>query len=308
MDFNEQVNEAISMCENKTIDLSFSTIYPFTTENISGYINDFNLDNKSLLTVGSSCDQVINASLKNCTDISVLDICPFTKYYFYLKKAVIMTLSYKEFSHFFCYKDYSFLFGDNRKAFDKDVFYKIEKTLKELDNESYLFWSKLFSNYSSLKIRKKLFSPDEYKFSVLKNINLYLSDDEKYNASKYKLENINPKFIMGSISNVKLDRKYDNIWLSNLGQYMDIAGLKKIVDNLFGHLNEKGKMLVSYLYKIVNDTEYNNDWASVYNLKEVFKLFEEYSPELKSFMGTNHSLFSFDSKKDSVIVLQKKRS
>lgn len=64
----------------------FGRIYPFTTENIAGYINLFNLDNKSLLTVGSSGDQVINASLFNCQDQTVIDINPFTRYYFYLKK------------------------------------------------------------------------------------------------------------------------------------------------------------------------------------------------------------------------------
>ena len=63
----------------------------------------FDLKDKSLLTVGSSGDQVINASLKNCKDITVLDINPFTKYYFNLKKAAILTLKYEEFCKFFCY-------------------------------------------------------------------------------------------------------------------------------------------------------------------------------------------------------------
>ena len=39
----------------------FKLIYKFTTENISGYIKEFDFKNKSLLTVGSSGDQVINA-------------------------------------------------------------------------------------------------------------------------------------------------------------------------------------------------------------------------------------------------------
>ena len=39
----------------------FYSIYPFTTENISGYIDCFDLDKHNLLTVGSSTDQVLNA-------------------------------------------------------------------------------------------------------------------------------------------------------------------------------------------------------------------------------------------------------
>lgn len=50
---------------------NFINIYPFTTENIAGYINEFELKDKSLLTVGSSGDQVINAALYDCQDITL---------------------------------------------------------------------------------------------------------------------------------------------------------------------------------------------------------------------------------------------
>ena len=71
-----------------------------------------------------------------------------------------------------------------------------------------------------------------------------------------KIKNINPKFINGDIKNIKLERNYDNIWLSNLGQYLEINELKKIIDNLFSNLNEEGKILVCYLYQTTKDTEY----------------------------------------------------
>ena len=74
--FESVLTNAILRCEGKyTYDdecrQGFSRIYPFTTENISGYIDKFDLGNKSLLTVVSSVDQVINASLFNCTDQTV---------------------------------------------------------------------------------------------------------------------------------------------------------------------------------------------------------------------------------------------
>lgn len=72
----------------------FSRIYPFTTENITGYINKFDLNNKLLLAIGSSGDHVINASLFGCKDQTVIDICPYTKFYFYLKKSALLTLNY----------------------------------------------------------------------------------------------------------------------------------------------------------------------------------------------------------------------
>lgn len=82
--FEKVLNCAIDICEDKYIKWkysgSFFRPYPFTTENISGYIKEFDLKNKSLLTLGSSGDQVINAALFNCRNIHVIDICPFTKF------------------------------------------------------------------------------------------------------------------------------------------------------------------------------------------------------------------------------------
>lgn len=64
----------------------FDKLYKFTTENISGYISEFSFKDRTLLTVGSSCDQVINANLYGCNDIIVVDLNGLAEYYFCLKK------------------------------------------------------------------------------------------------------------------------------------------------------------------------------------------------------------------------------
>ena len=72
-----KIERARNKCSGWAISYPFHTfdkMYPFTTENISGYIDNFDLEGKSLLTVGSSCDQIYNASLKGCKDITILDI------------------------------------------------------------------------------------------------------------------------------------------------------------------------------------------------------------------------------------------
>lgn len=48
----------------------FSTIYPFTTEMISGYIEYMDVSCKSVLTVGSSFDQAFNALLYGAKDVT----------------------------------------------------------------------------------------------------------------------------------------------------------------------------------------------------------------------------------------------
>lgn len=104
--FSVIMNNAINRCNClKVEDGMLQSIYPFTTENISGYIDNFNLKDKSLLTVGSSGDQVINAILKGCKDTTLLDINPYTKLYYYLKAASIITLNLDGFMRFLRYKD-----------------------------------------------------------------------------------------------------------------------------------------------------------------------------------------------------------
>ena len=97
----------------------FMNIYPFTTENIAGYIDNFDLKDKSLLTVGSSGDQALNAILKGCRDITVIDINPYTKYYYYLKAAGVLSFKEEEFLSFFRYIGYPKYYKQNRKAFSK---------------------------------------------------------------------------------------------------------------------------------------------------------------------------------------------
>ena len=179
------INNAMDRCNYKVIRDSsyykgFWLVYPFTTENIKGYIDYFDLDGRSLMTVGSSLDQVFNARLRGCKDITVVDINPYTKFYYYLKLAALLCLDREGFLHFLRYVDYPKVFKDNKYVFDKEVFNNIKGILKLLDYDSYLLWDKIFSTYSSSRIRTTLFSLDEYRTYQIERINEYLSSDDKY--------------------------------------------------------------------------------------------------------------------------------
>ena len=125
----------------------FEEIYPFTTENIAGYIDYFDLQDKSLLTVGSSGDQIMNAAFKGAKDVTLLDINPYAKYYYYLKKAGMLELDFTKFKEFFRYKNYPVRYKTNVEMFNKASYEKIKGTLKSLDAASYLFWDELFANF-----------------------------------------------------------------------------------------------------------------------------------------------------------------
>lgn len=89
---------------------SFEKIYPFTTENIAGYIKEMDVKDKSILTVGSSSDQVFNSLLLGAKDVTLFDINESAPLFYELKRDFILkydreelydkVLSNKEFLYF----------------------------------------------------------------------------------------------------------------------------------------------------------------------------------------------------------------
>lgn len=304
------INKAIDRCRYKVIvdesyTRGFSLIYPFTTENIDGYIYYFDLDGKSLLTVGSSGDQAISARVKGAKDITIFDINPYTKFFYYFKVAALIALDMDEFLLFFRYKDYPRVFKDNRYVFKKDLFFKIKEVLRDLDLESYLFWDRLFDEFKGERIRKQLFSMDENRTYVIEGSCTYLKSREYYELAKELILSTDIKFITGDLFNMELNGKYDNIWLSNIGNYHNQYSIKFMIDKMYKLLNYKGRMLVSYLYQTEMNTVYNPADCDIYDLDRTFDNLKGYNVSLESFKGVQGLKFDDDTK-DSIILLNKR--
>ena len=60
MNVEKQIKKAKKIINYSSLKI-FNNIYDFTTENFDSYMNEFNLENSNLFTVGSSGDQVLNA-------------------------------------------------------------------------------------------------------------------------------------------------------------------------------------------------------------------------------------------------------
>lgn len=309
-EFNKNLLIAIKIClgqviKNEAFEKGFSRIYPFTTENIAGYIDCFDLRNKSLLTVGSSLDQALNAILYDCKDITVLDINPHTKYYYYLKIAALFELDRKQFLEYLRYKDYPEVFKDNKNVFKIEIFNKLKTTLRLLDYESYLYWDEIFQCYNSRKIRINLFEQDEYRTCTIIDCNKYLQSEEQYKLLRNKVKKCRPEFITADICDIELKRKYDNIWLSNICQYIPKEEkICSLFEKTSKALTPNGKLLFSYLYSTVRDTKYQENWGIIYNLDKIYELLSEIS--LESFIGIDGLRFKNNTSKDSVIIYQKK--
>lgn len=308
MDKEEVLYKDIKACENfDTGHLWENTgiVYPFTTENISGYINKFNLEDRSLLTVGSSGDQVINAILYDCKDITLYDKVLQSRYYFYLKCAGLLCLTKDEFLAFFKYREFHVIkYGDNADVFNKKTYNKIKDTLRLLDYESYIYYDELFNTFTGLTIRKTLFETDEFRTDLIIKHNPYLKSELDYSEAKEKIKKVRPKFIYDNIFNISDQNKYDNIWLSNIATWLnDEKQIIKLVDKTEKCLNENGKLMISYLYGKVKGIKYQSNWAPIYNLKRMHEILKKYNVRLEEFEGVNKRSYNKD--KDNILVLKK---
>lgn len=71
-------------------------IYPFTTENIKGYLGKIEPEDKTVLTVGSSGDQALNALLLGAKEVTVFDISYFAQRFINEKIEMILKYSREE--------------------------------------------------------------------------------------------------------------------------------------------------------------------------------------------------------------------
>ena len=261
-------------------------VYPFTTENISGYIPYFDLKGKSLLTVGSSGDQVINARLHGCEDITLYDICPDAKYYYYLKAAGVISLSRDEFLNFFRFKHFDQDDNDNIDVFNLKIFEKIARVLKELDHDSYIYYRKLLNRFNGVTVRKTIFESDEHSTPIIVNCNDYLKSHIAYDSTKELLKKTRPNFIEANIFDIKNDKEYDNIWLSNIAARIpDEASffIEELLNTVYPCLSKNGKMLFSYIYRI--NEEYECDMYPIFDKTLMETLLKGHEHNIEKFEG-----------------------
>lgn len=250
----QDINGAINIIEGK--DYSYnqlyskhSKIYPFTNEDLVHCFANFDFNNKKCLTVLGSSDQILDMYLRGASEITTFDINILTKYFFYLKKAAILSNLTKDEYLDFLYPTYN-----KNKKYYYNTFSKIAKNLSRTN---LTFWSKLFDTY--IEKLYDLFSNDiNTRNSIEKSIN-YLSNNNYYEL-KEKLKDMDIKFINSDIKNLpnKLTGMYDIIYLSNIMEYAEyiynkekpnsLEEYKKLVLKLANNLNEYGRIIICYFF------------------------------------------------------------
>ncbi len=300
------IEKANKVLNKKCLDQDlYMRIYSFSTENISGYIDFFDLKNKSLLTVGSSGDQVLNSYFNGCRDITLIDINPFSKYYINLKIAGILSLSYQEFQKFF-YRLINNYYNYGR--YNMQLFKKISSNLKTIDYASFYFFQFIFNNYKRDKISDYLMNDDERNTKVLKKINNYLKDEESFNKFKTILKDVCFKFINEDIFKFQSNVKYDNIFLSNLCTTVNLYQFKDLLVKLNNNnLAVDGKMLIAYLWNTnFYSNEINFDWIQAYVMPATRYMLDSFITEHHHILGINDIICDKNYNSDLVMIYKKK--
>lgn len=308
-DFEKNLNRALAICGGYFRHVSkYSRIYAFTTENIDGYMKCFDLKDKSLLTVGSSGDQVLNAFFYGAKDITLYDINPYAKYYTYLKSAGILSLDYTEFQDFF-FKHTTTPYKYNPKMFSKKLFDKIKPNLRLLDYESFLFFNRLFDSQDSKTIRAYLFDDEEDRSKIIKSVNVYLKDEESYNKMQSVIRNISFNYMNGDIFKDNIPGQFDNIVLSNLCTITSLNNFKKLLQRMdSNNISANGSIMFGYLWDSdFNSTIYYNDWKEIYKLPLAKELLKEFVTEHYQINGPRDYLCDENEQRDLILIYRKRQ-
>lgn len=285
---NDDIAKAMKIIDSKNYDNQFDCLYPFCNENIGELFSYFDFRDKNVLSVLASSDQILDMHLRGAKNITTFDINWMTKYYYYLKKAAIMSgISFEEFVEYFCFEDYDK--GCNRTAFNQDTFERIRNYLPE---DMKIFWSRLYNSYSPQDIRVPygMFTIDENSKDVLSGTVAYFNE-ENFEILRETIHNLNINFINSDIKTlpIYLEGKYDIMYFSNIIQYTEglfknyneldnitnqksqLLKFKNLLNQFYKYLVPGGYCLVGYLY----EPEYTDRDVAIFNKKLRKEIFNE---------------------------------
>lgn len=224
----------------------FSKIFLMTTENIRGFLQQYDLTDKDVLTVAGSGDQMLNAYLMGARKVTCFDLNPLAFYQVKLKKAAVCTLSYEEFVAFF--------FEEYGKLLNQYLFNKIKK---ELDPDTTHFFEYLYSKYDSREIFWRVYYRYLQKLDKMKVLNAYL-EEENYKKLASILGNKEISFIESDVTSLRNhlgDELFYMILLSNISDSIEdiwpnnsLKNYKQLIDSFSQNLVTDGTIQVGYIY------------------------------------------------------------
>lgn len=229
---------------------AYQEIYPFTTENIQGYMKDLNMKDKTVLTVGSSIDQAYNALALGAKKVKILDINKNTKKFCEMKSNLILT---KE-----------------RKKLYNAVMYR-----ENFASEQNITYSKERFDAERIELLNYYMQDEE----AYRNLRQRLREQDAITIVEGNIFEIDKG--VG-------DEKFDRIFFSNVLQVLDYFKdknesaydmLEKHFPSWESHLNQEGILQLFYLYSFSKkDIKVSDNKNAGYDLAKVVSSIRKTTP------------------------------
>lgn len=267
----------------------FEKLYPFTTENIAGYMKDLELQNKKVCTVTGSGDQVLNAISKGCLDITTFDVNFLTQYYLNLKLAACQKLTYEEFLRFLLYPTSDIL--------DYQIFRELD-----LDDTTRDFFERKYyeCNYSGEVLRNSsLFVQPYFNYQSKLFENVYL-EKESYQKLQDNSKEARVQFLCQNLLDLEVYSECDYLFLSNISDYLNLLFDSNVLEQYRDLLEKFGcvkNIYFAYLYDVFGRVKRSR----IDCLDEVYQIWRD--AELQTFPTALEGVS--DDIKDGVLILKK---
>lgn len=222
----------------ESVNASTASIFSFSNENLEEIFKGRDLKGKRVLTVGSSGDQVLEAILHDCKDVTLIDANPLSQPYVELKLSAIKNLTYEEFLD---------CFSKSKLTLDAKYYSKISH---DLTDYSKYFWDNIFLDLDI----NNIIDIKKYLFQLIGSVHdrdalSYVSEKTTYNSLKEKLDGCDITFKLSDFYNFHndADGKYSLILLSNIFDYIPTENFCKEVKVLKeNNLTRDGEIQIHY--------------------------------------------------------------
>ena len=229
----------------------YSKMYAMTTENISGFLNKHDVNDKKVLTVAGSGDQRYNCYLRGAKEVVCFDINPLAELHVRLKDTAIEKLEYEDFLKFF-----GVVIDDKGNCFfDKSIFNKFKDGL---DEDVYLLYDFIINKFKADPFKRAYHDYNcDYNSMIEFDDYIIKSNFEKLKGimknKDFRFLNTNVAYLPETLNG----EKFDMILLSNISDYIDLVygnshmkDYRELIDHLVDNLYDDGIIQVGYIYNL----------------------------------------------------------
>ena len=183
-----------------------NVIYNIATEEIDHFMPKLDVEDKKVLTVAGSGDQLLTCALNGAKSVDAFDINPLQIYFTKLKVSALKALGVGEFNDYF-YK---------KLMFSRSLYNKVRDYL---DNSTRTFFDSLYKNDLESKFYRLMANENmDDSFSIIPSY----TKEENYYITRNNLEKMDIRYITSDLLKIhkKTKKEYDVIMLSNIYKWL----------------------------------------------------------------------------------------